>query len=192
VLRRIWPRWMEALILVKPETVVGWHRGGFRLYWRLSSCGDGRKIGADVFDIVRRVARENPSWGAPRIHGELLKLDFDISERTVSRYLARRLPRPGDAAKNWLAFLRSHREAIAAIDFFTVPTMTFRLLYCFFAIDHGRRKILHFNVTVHPTAEWVVQQLRETFACSLPPSRRRLARLSRPARRRHHLRNPRA
>ena len=157
---------MEALILVKPETVVGWHRGGFRLYWRLSSCGDGRKIGADVFDIVRRVARENPSWGAPRIHGELLKLDFDISERTVSRYLARRLPRPGDAAKNWLAFLRNHREAIAAIDFFTVPTITFRLLYCFFAIDHGRRKILHFSVTAHPTADWVVQQLRETFSDS--------------------------
>ncbi|HEY1206995.1 MAG: integrase core domain-containing protein [Bryobacteraceae bacterium] len=165
-LRRIWPRWMEALILVKPETVVGWHRAGFRLYWRLRSRGGGRKIGIDVFEIVRRMARENPSWGAPRIHGELLKLGFDISERTVSRYLTRRLPRPGDAGKNWLAFLRNHREAIAAIDFFTVPTVTFRLLYCFFAIDHGRRQILHFNVTAHPTAEWVAQQLRETFADS--------------------------
>lgn len=165
-LRRFWSRWMEALILVKPKTVVGWHRAGFRLYWRLRSHGGGRKIGADVIEIVRRLARENPSWGAPRIHGELLKLGFDISERTVSRYLARRLPRPGDAAKNWLAFLRNHREAIAAIDFFTVPTVAFRLLYCFFAIDHGRRKILHFNVTAHPSAEWVVQQLRETFSDS--------------------------
>ena len=162
-LRRCWPRWAEALIVVKPETVVGWHRAGFRLYWRLRSRGGGREIGPDVFETARRIAQENPSWGAPRIHGELLKLGFDISERTVSRYLARKLPRPGDAAKNWLAFLKNHREAIAALDFFTVPTVTFRLLYCFFVIDHGRRRILHFNVTAHPTAEWVVQQLRETF-----------------------------
>jgi hypothetical protein len=161
-LRRLWSRWTEALDLVKPETIVGRHRAGFRLYWRLRSRGGGRKIAGDVFEIVRRTSRENPSWGAPRIHGELLKLGFDISERTVSRYLARRLPRPGDAAKNWLAFLKNHREAIAAFDFFTVPTITFRLLCCFFVIDHGRRKILHFNVTVHPTADWVVQQLRET------------------------------
>jgi transposase InsO family protein len=163
-LRRLWSRWADALVLVKPETVIGWHRAGFRLYWHLRSRGGGRKLGTDVFEIVRRMARENPSWGAPRIHGELLKLGFDISERTVSRYLARRPP--GDAAKNWLAFLRNHREAIAALDFFTVPTVTFRLLYCFFAIDHGRRKILHFNVTAHPTVEWVVQQLRETFSDS--------------------------
>jgi len=127
------------------------------------STGGGHKIAGDVFEIVRRLTRENPTWGAPRIHGELLKLGFQISERTVSRYMARRLPRPGDAAKNWLAFLRNHREAIAAIDFFTVPTITFRLLYCLFAIDHDRRRILHFNVTAHPSAEWVVQQLRETF-----------------------------
>ena len=126
----------------------------------------GRKIGNDVFEIVRRMSRENPSWGAPRIHGELLKLGFEISERTVSRYLARRLPQDGDAAKNWLAFLKNHREAIGALDFFTVPTVTFRLLYCFFAIDHGRRKLLHFNVTEHPTADWVIQQLRETFSGS--------------------------
>jgi len=127
-LRRLWSRWADALVLVKPETVVGWHRAGFRLYWRLRSRGGGRKVGGDVFEIVRRMARENPSWGAPRIHGELLKLGFEISERTVSRYLARRLPRAGDAAKNWLAFLKNHREAIGALDFFTVPTVTFRLL----------------------------------------------------------------
>jgi transposase InsO family protein len=166
-LRRLWSRWADALILVKPETVIGWHRTGFRLYWRVRSGGGGRKIGGDVFEMVRRIARENPSWGAPRIHGELLKLGFDISERTVSRYLARRPARAGDAAKNWLAFLKNHREAIAALDFFTVPTITFRLLYCFFVVDHGHRKILHFNVTAHPTAEWVVQQLRETFPDSV-------------------------
>lgn len=167
-LRRFWSQWSGALILVKPETVVGWHRAGFRLYWRLRSRGGRHKIGGDAFEIVRRMARENPAWGAPRIHGELLKLGFQISERTVSRYLARRLPRPGDATKNWLAFLKNHREAITALDFFTVPTVTFRLLYCFFVIDHGRRKILHFNVTAHPTADWVVQQLRETFSDSDP------------------------
>lgn len=162
-LRRLWPRWADALIVVKPETVVGWHRACFRLFWRWRSRGGGRKIGAEVFELVRRMARENPDWGAPRIHGELLKLGFDISERTVSRYLARRLPRTGDGATNWLAFLRNHREAIAALDFFTVPTIAFRLLYCFFVIDHGRRRILHFNVTAHPMAEWVVHRLREAF-----------------------------
>ena len=162
-LRRTWSRWAGALMIVKPETVIGWHRAGFRLYWRLRSRGGGRKVSADVFEIVRHMARENPCWGAPRIHGELLKLGFQISERTVSRYLARRVPRSGDAADKWRAFLSNHREAIAALDFFTVPTVTFRLLYCFFLIDHGRRKILHFNVTAHPTAEWVIQQLREAF-----------------------------
>jgi transposase InsO family protein len=163
-LRRCWSRWSDTLILVRPETVVGWHRAGFRLFWRLRSRGGGRKIDAEVFEIVRRMARENPTWGAPRIHGELLMLGFEVSERTVSRYLARRERRPGNAANNWLTFLNNHREAIAAMDFFTVPTITFRLLYCFFAIDHGRRRILHFNVTAHPTAEWVMQQLRETFS----------------------------
>jgi hypothetical protein len=159
-LRGLSSRWTDALIVVKPETVVGWHRAGFRLYRRLRSRGGGRKIGGDVFEIVRRMTRYDPSWGAPRIRGELLKLGFDISERTVSRYLARRQPGQGDAGKNWLAFLKSNRETIAALDFFTVTTVTFRLLYCLFVIDHGRRKILQFNVTAHPTADWVSQQLQ--------------------------------
>jgi transposase InsO family protein len=113
------------------------------------------------------LARENAGWGAPRIHGELLKLGFVVSERTVARYL-RRLRRRGDPNKRWLTFLRNHREAIVAFDFFTVPTVTFTLLYCFFVIEHGRRKILHFNVTRHPSAEWVVQQLREAFPEAAP------------------------
>ena len=99
--------------------------------------------------------------GAPKIHGELLKLGFEVCERTVARYL-QRLRRRGDPAKRWLAFLANHREVIA-FDFFTAPTLTFQLLYCFFVIEHGRRRVLHFNVTRHPTAEWVVQQLREAF-----------------------------
>jgi transposase InsO family protein len=113
------------------------------------------------------MVEENPTWGAPRIHGELLKLGFEVSERSVSRYLRRLFP-PDDARKRWFAFLRNHREVIAAMDFFTVPTLTFRVLYCFFVIEHGRRKILHFNVTEHPTGPWIVQQLREAFpeSCS--------------------------
>jgi hypothetical protein len=113
------------------------------------------------------LAQENSDWGAPRIHGELLKLGFNISERSVARYL-RRVGRRGDPAKRWLAFLHNHREIIVAFEFFTVPTVTFRLLYCFFVIEHGRRKILHCNVTRHPTAAWVIQQLRETFPQAAP------------------------
>src|SRR5215469_1997744 len=165
VLRRLWSRWAEALIVVKPETVVSWHRAGFRLYWRfLSRRGPGRpRITSELRQLLQRLARENPLWGAPRIHGELLKLGFEVSERTISRYLARLGGREGDTGKRWLTFLKNHREVMAAMDFFTVPTATFRVLYCFFVIAHGRRKILHFNVTEHPTGAWVVQQLREAF-----------------------------
>ncbi len=163
-LRRFWSRWSDVLVIVKPETVIGWHRTGFRLYWRWRSRpGGGRpKITDELRGLIRRLARENPDWGAPKIHGELQKLGFVVSERSVARYLRgiRRHPDPG---KRWLAFLHNHREVIVALDFFTVPTVTFQLLYCFFVIEHGRRKILHFNVTRHPTAPWVVQQLREAF-----------------------------
>jgi len=112
--------------------------------------------------LITRLAKENPDWGAPKIHGERQKLGFTIAERTVARYL-RRVMRRGDPDRKWLAFLQNHREVLAACDFFTVPTVTFRELYCFFVIEHERRKILHCNVTHHPTAEWIVQQLREAF-----------------------------
>src|SRR6478736_3582 len=163
-LRRIWTRWTDVLVIVKPETVVGWHRAGFRLYWRWRSRprGGRPKLSEEVRTLIRRMASENSAWGAPKIHGELLKIGFEISERTVARYL-QRLRRRGDPAKRWLAFLANHREVIVAFDFFTVPTLTFQLLYCFFVIEHGRRRVLHFNITRQPTAEWVVQQLREAF-----------------------------
>jgi putative transposase len=169
ILRRFWSGWADALIIVQPATVVGWHRAGFRLYWRWRSRprGGRPKIAEEIRGLIRRLAEENPDWGAPKIHGELQKLGFIISERTVGRYL-RRLLRRGDPGKRWLAFLRNHREAIVALDFFTVPTITFRLLYCLFIIEHGRRKILHINVTRHPSADWVVQQLREAFAEAKP------------------------
>jgi putative transposase len=170
LLRRLWPAWSNVLIIVKPETVVAWYRAGFRLFWRLRSHPKslGRpKIDAELRALIGRMVEENPTWGAPRIHGELLKLGFDVSERTVSRYLWRVFP-PDDARKRWSAFLRNHREVIAAMDFFTVPTLSFRVLYCFFVIEHGRRKILHFSVTEHPTGPWIVQQLREAFPESCP------------------------
>lgn len=151
-------------MIVTPETVVGWHRAGFRLYWRWRSRHQkalGRRpLRKELRDLIFRMAVENPTWGAPRIHGELLKLGFDVSERSVSRWV-QRAPRNPEPARRWKAFLQNHREAIAAMDFFTVPTLTFQVLYCFFVIAHDRRSILHCNVTRHPTGLWITQQLRE-------------------------------
>ena len=170
--RRFWSGWKQALIVVNPETVVQWHRAGFRLYWKLIS-KVRRPIGRrqtpkEVRELIFRMVAENPTWGAPRIHGELLMLGFDVSERTISRWM-KRAPRDPELAKRWLAFLRNHREAIAAMDFFTVPTVTFSVLYCFFVISHDRRRILHFNVTKHPASLWIVQQLREAFPFESAP-----------------------
>jgi hypothetical protein len=131
VLRRLWSGWKNVLIVVKPDTVVGWHRTGFRWYWHWKSRRRrGRpRVTAEIRELIRRLAQENAGWGAPRIHGELQKLGFEISERTVARYL-RRLKRRGDPKRSWLTFLENHREAIVALDFFTVPTITFRPLVC--------------------------------------------------------------
>jgi putative transposase len=120
-------------------------------------------VSKEVRALIFRMAAENPTWGAPRMHGELLKLGFRLSETTISRWV-RRVPRNPDAAQRWLTFLRNHREAIAAMDFFTVPTLTFGVLYCFFVIGHDRRKILRFNVTRNPNALWIVQQMREAWS----------------------------
>jgi hypothetical protein len=169
-LRAAWPGWRNALILVQPDTVVRWHRQGFGWFWRRKcrSRPRGRSpVTPEIRDLTRRMATEN-RWGAPRIHAELLKLGFTVSERTVSRYLPRR-PTSPDAVKRWLAFLRNHRDVIAGVDFFTVPTATFRLLYVFFVIHHDRRRILQLAVTDHPYAEWVVQQLREAFPYDSAP-----------------------
>lgn len=165
VLRSTWSRWADALIIVKPDTVVRWHRMGFRLYWRWKSRSRriGRpKVSEEIRQLIRKMALDN-AWGAPRIHAELLKLGFDVDERTVSRYMPKRPPDPG-AVHRWITFLRNHKDCLAGMDFFTVPSATFNILYVFFVIHHARRKILHFAVTAEPYALWIVQQLREAFA----------------------------
>src|SRR5580658_1361451 len=172
LLRRLWPQWQKALVLVQPETVVGWHRAGFRLYWtwlsRHRNRAGRRSISKKLRELIFRMVAENKTWGAPRIHGDLKMLRFDISERSVLRWM-RKAPRDPEPAKQWSTFLSNHREAIAAMDFFTAPTLTFGVLYCFFVIAHDRRRILHFNVTKHPTSPWVVQQLREAFPYDTAP-----------------------
>jgi hypothetical protein len=171
VLRRLWARWADALLFVKPDTVVRWHRAGFKAYWNwLSRRGrrTGRpRVAAEIRDLIRKMASEN-AWGAPRISRELKMLGFTVSERTVSRYL-RGLRRRPDARQSWLVFLRNHREVIAARDLFVVVTVTFRVLYVLFVIRHGRREVVHFNVTQHPTGAWVVQQTREAFPFDTAP-----------------------
>ena len=165
-LRQLWSDWKKCLYLVAPDTMPRWHQAGFRLYWALlckvRRRAGGKKIPREVRDLIFQMVAENATWGAPRIHGELRMLGFEVSERTISRWM-RRAPRNPEPAQRWRAFLRNHREAIAAMDFFTVPTLTFNLLYCFFIISHDRRRILHFNITRHPTSSWIVQQLREAF-----------------------------
>ncbi len=172
MLRRLWCGWKRALILVQPETVVRWHRAGFKVYWTWLSrhrTGAGRKcVSRELRELILRMVAENPTWGAPRIHGELKMLGLEISERTVLRWM-RKAPRNPEPAKRWAAFLKNHREAIAAMDFFTVPTLTFGVLCCFFVIAHDRRCIVHCSVTRHPGSAWVIQQLREAFPFDSAP-----------------------
>jgi transposase InsO family protein len=163
ILSRCWPRWKACLVIVQPETVVRWHRRGFRLYWQsISKRGPGRPpISPELRALIRRLATEN-GWGARKIQAELEMLGFRVSLATVSRYLPNRRP---DLARRqgWTTFLRNHRDVIAAMDFLVVPTARFKLFYVWFAIEHGRRRVLHANVTAHPDASWTLQQLREAF-----------------------------
>src|SRR6516225_10855656 len=160
-LRMFWSGWRKPLVLVTPRTVVNWHRAGFRLYWtwisRFRRVGERKRVSREVRALIFQMVAENPTWGAPRIHGELLMLGLHLSEAAVSRWM-RRAPRSPHLAQRWLTFLRNHREAIAATDFFTVPTLTFGVLYGFFVIAHDRRRILHCNVTRSPEAVWVALQ----------------------------------
>ncbi|MFH1681821.1 MAG: integrase core domain-containing protein [Candidatus Eisenbacteria bacterium] len=152
---------------MKPETVVGWHRKGFRLYWRWKSRKPGRPpVPKEVRDLIRRMSLENPLWGAPHIHGDLLKLGFDVAEPTVSKYMVRPRKPP---SQTWLPFLRNHIGAMASVDFFTVPTVTFRILCVFVVLSHGRRRIVHFNVTDSPSSLWTARQLIQAFPWDSAP-----------------------
>ena len=161
-LARSWTRWRDSLIIVKPETVVRWHRKGFKYYWTWKSRQEGGRplVSREVRGLIRKMSRANPLWGAPRIHGELLKLGIDISQASVGKYMVRswRPPSP-----TWRAFLDNHVRDFASIDFFTVPTASFRVLFVFLVLAHSRRQILHFNVTQSPTAAWTGHQLIEAL-----------------------------
>ena len=173
-LRKSWSGYVSRLIIVKPETVTDWQRRRFRRYWtRISKRGrrSGRPaIEAEIRELIGQMVQEN-NWGAPRIFSELQKLGLVVSETTVSRYVRRlrkRNPDP-DLLRRWIAFLRNHKGAIASMDFFTVPTATLNVLYGFFVVHHDRRRIVHFNATYHPSAQWVIQQLREAFPFECAP-----------------------
>jgi len=162
-LSRIWSDWRSALAIVKPETVVAWHRVGFRLFWtwKVRRGQPGRPVvSREIRALIRQMCRENAGWGAPRIHGELLKLGIDIGESSVSKYMVRGRKPP---SQTWRTFLDNHLTQLVSIDFFTVPTLRFQILYVLLVLAHDRRRVLHFNVTAHPTAEWTGQQLREVF-----------------------------
>ncbi len=161
-LSRSWRGWRSALHIVKPETVLAWHRRGFRLFWTWKSRHrTGRPaVPHDVRALIREMSTANPLWGAPRIHGELQKLGITVSESTVAKYM-RRHPRP--PSQTWRTFLTNHANQIMAADFFVVPTVTFRLLFVLVMLVHDRRRIVHVAVTEHPTAAWTAQQLRNAF-----------------------------
>jgi putative transposase len=166
---RLWPRCLDAVVIVKPETVVRWHRLGFRAFWSWKSRPRGRgrpAVPADIRNLIGRISRENTLWGAPRIHGELLKLGIEISQAAVSKYMMRH---PMPPSQTWRTFLRNHLGCLASIDFFVVPTATFRLLFVFILLQHRRRRILHFGVTTNPTSEWTSQQIREAFPWDTAP-----------------------
>jgi transposase InsO family protein len=168
-LSQSWSGWRSALVIVKPETVMCWHRKAFRLFWtwKVRHGRPGRPpVPMEVRKLIRKMSRDNPLWGAPRIHGELLKLGIDIGETSVSKYMVRGARPP---SQTWRTFLENHFKAMVSVDFFTVPTICFQVLYVFLVLAHDRRRILHFAVTAHPTAEWTAQQLREAFPWDSAP-----------------------
>jgi putative transposase len=162
-LSRLWRGWRSCLMLVQPATVIRWHRQGFKVYWRWKSRSNkvGRPpIDAEIRQLIRRMCRENPLWGAPRVQSELALLGHDVAESTVSKYMVRGRKPP---SQTWRTFLDNHVDCLASIDFFTVVTATFRILYVFVVLRHDRRRVVHFNVTAHPTAEWTARQIVQAF-----------------------------
>src|SRR5260221_6981282 len=161
-LYRWFPSILQVLTIVRPETLVQWQRAGFRCYWRWKSRSRGGRpqIEMDLRVLIRRMSIENPLWGAPRIHGELLKLGFEVAQSSVAKYMVKRR---GPPRQGWRTFLHNHAPDIAAMDLFVVPTIGFDLLYAFVIVRLDRRDLVWINVTAHPTAEWVARQITEAF-----------------------------
>src|ERR1700732_3133395 len=167
-LYRLAPKVLGTLAIVKPETVIKWHRAGFRSYWRWKSRRRGGRptVAPEIRKLIREMSIANPLWGAPRIHGELLKLGIDIGQTSVAKYMARKRRPP---SQGWKTFLRNHADGFAAIDLFVLRTVSFRLLFGFLILRHDRRRILWVGVTAHPTAEWIARQLTEAFGWDRAP-----------------------
>ena len=167
ILRRLWPDWRKGLLLFQPQTVIAWHRLGFRLFWRWRSRARGGRPAADrqLINLIRQMWSSNPTWGSKRIQAELAKLGIAVSDSTVRKYRPR--TRRGD--QTWKTFLHTHAKAMVSVDFFVVPTATFRVLYVPLVLAHERRKVLHFNITDSPSAAWTAQQLNEAFPYCNPP-----------------------
>ena len=164
---RLWPQWRDVLHIVRPETVIRWHRDGFRRHWARKCRRKGRpELDPKIRLLIRQMCQANPLWGAPRIHGELLKLGIDVSETTVSKYLVSDRKPP---SQTWRTFPENHARDIIATDFFTVPTATFRVLFVLVVLGHDRRQILHTNVTESPTAEWTARQVIEAVGLDKLP-----------------------
>jgi putative transposase len=167
LLYRIWPQVIDAMVLVKPATVVAWHRKGFQFYWRWRSRHPGRpRISPEIRDLIRRMSNANPLWGAPRIHGELLKLGIKISQATVGRWMPWQ---PKVPSPTWRSFLRNHLPDIAAIDMFVVATATFQLLYALIVLSLDRRRVVHFEVTQNPTQVWLCGQMTDAVPWDTAP-----------------------
>jgi hypothetical protein len=168
-LYRLFPSLIDAVAVVKPATVLRWHRGGFRLYWcwRSRSPGGRPKISRETRQLIHEMSLANPLWGAPRIHGELLKLGIEVGETTVAKYMVKG-GRP--SSQTWKTFLRNHAAGIAAMDFLVVPTIGFRLLYALVILRHDRRQIVSIGVTDHPTGQWVARQIADAFPWDEVPS----------------------
>jgi transposase InsO family protein len=169
ILSRFWAGWQKPLTLVQPDTVIRWHRQGFRLYWKWKSrpkWPGRRRVPKEVRELIRRMSQANPLWGAPRIHSELLKLGIEVSQATVSKYMVRHRKPP---SQSWRTFLTNHAKDIVSVDFFTVPTATFRVLFVFLVLANERRRVVHFNVTESPTAVWTGQQIVEAFPWDTAP-----------------------
>ena len=167
-LYRVAPQVLEMLQIVEPETVIRWHRAGFRAYWRWKSRPRaGRpRTPYEIRALILEMSFANPLWGAPRIHGELLKLGIDVGQTTVAKYMAKHRRPP---SQGWRTFLHNHADGIASMDLFVVPTISFRLLYGLLILQHGRRQILWLGVTAHPTAEWIARQLTEAYGWTAAP-----------------------